>query len=112
MYIITFLDRYTRNLQTFRIVKFASFIQLPSLRTYSSAQAYSSPSMSLQQIRVQRPRLSHPRRQLRVVPVRVVRVRVDEDAQRAAVHCEPAEECAGLVRREGVGFEHCYGVGA
>ena len=69
-------------------------------------------SMPLHQISVQRPRLPHPRRQLRVVSVPVVRVRVDEHAQRAAVHCEPGEECAGLVWREGVYFEHRYGVGA
>ena len=67
--------------------------------------------MPLQQISIQRPRLPHPRRQLRVVPVRVVRIRVDEHAQRAAMHREPGEERARLMWREGVYFEHGYGVG-
>ena len=68
--------------------------------------------MPLQQIRIQRPRLPHPRRQLRVVPIPIIRVRVDEHAQWAAVHSEPGEERARLVRREGVHLEHRYGVGA
>ena len=70
------------------------------------------PSMSLEQISIQRPWLPHPCRQLRVVSVPVVRVRVDEHAQWAAVHSEPGEERARLVRREGVHLEHRYGVGA
>jgi hypothetical protein len=65
---------YTKLISVKNILSIYDYILFPNI-----LNKLGLPGIFLEDISIQRPRLAHPRHELRMIPVRIIGIRMDED---------------------------------